>query len=166
MQPKNNFEIKLTTDSKVFNECAAMMAASDPWITLGIDFNHCVKAFEGPCKEVYVATLNNTIAGFAILQLCGSFKGYIQTLFVDKDMRGGGIGKKILQFCEKKILSISPNIFICVSSFNTGAIKLYEAVGFEQVGVLHNFIRTGFDELLLRKTVGPTAGYTPPGVQD
>jgi [ribosomal protein S18]-alanine N-acetyltransferase len=165
MQQENNISIELTTDSKWFSTCAEMMAASDPWKTLGMDYNHCVNAFEGPCKEVYVATHNKTIAGFAILQVCGSFKGYIQTLFVHKDLRGEGIGKKMLQFCEKRILSVSPNVFICVSSFNTGAIKLYEEFGFIKVGILSNFVRNGFDEWLLRKTVGPIAGYIVPDEQ-
>jgi [ribosomal protein S18]-alanine N-acetyltransferase len=165
MQQENNIVFELTTDSKLFSDCATMMAASDPWLTLGIDYNSCLRAFEGPCKEVYVVTYHNTIAGFAILQVCGSFKGYIQTLFVHTNMRGKGIGRKMLQFCEKRILSISPNMFICVSSFNKGAIKLYNAVGFVQVGVLTNFVRNGFDELLLRKTVGPVIGYIPPDIQ-
>ena len=165
MQQENNFSIELTTDSKRFSTCAEMMAASDPWKMLGMDYNLCVKAFEGPCKEVYVATHNNTIAGFAILQVCGSFKGYIQTLFVHKELRGQGVGKKMLQFCEKRILSVSPNVFICVSSFNTGALKLYEAFGFIKVGILSNFVRNGFDEWLLRKTIGPIAGYIPPGAE-
>ena len=161
MQEGINFHINLTTDSQVFSACATMMAASEPWITLGIDHTSCLKAFEGTGKEVYVAIDHNTIAGFAILQVCGSFKGYIQTLFVRNDMRSKGLGKKMLQFCEKKILSISPNIFICVSSFNKGALKLYEEFGFIQVGLLPNFVRDGFDELLLRKTVGPIAGFIP-----
>lgn len=165
MEQENNFTIELTTDNKWFSICAEMMAASDPWKTLGVEYNHCMKAFEGPCKEVYVATHNNSIAGFAILQVCGSFRGYIQTLFVHKDLRGNGIGTIMLQFCEKRIVSISPNIFICVSSFNKGAIKLYEEFGFIKVGILSNFVTDGFDEWLLRKTVGPIAGYLPPDEQ-
>ncbi len=166
MQPLNDIVIKQTTDIQVFDICAAKMSASDPWITLGMDYNHCINAFNGPSKEVYVVYCDNKIAGFSILQDSGSFKGYIQTLFVDKDLRGKGIGKKILQFCEKRIQSVSPNIFICVSTFNKDALKLYEAFGFIQVGTLTNFIRNGYDEILLRKTIGPIIGYMPAGKQD
>ncbi len=160
-----NIEIKLTGESEIFQQCAAMMAASDPWITLGMNYAYCLKAFDGPCKEMYVATNQDAIAGFAILQVCGSFKGYIQTLFVNKEIRGKGIGRRMLQFCEQRILEMSPNIFICVSSFNKGAIKLYKEFGFEHVGVLRNFVKKGFDELLMRKTFGPVAGYTPHDVE-
>ncbi|HWB26210.1 MAG TPA: GNAT family N-acetyltransferase [Chitinophagaceae bacterium] len=154
--------ITLTTGDTRISLCAAMMAASEPWLTLGMDYTYCQKAFEGPCKEVYAAMQHQTLAGFVILQTCGSFKGYIQTLFVNAELRGRGIGQMILQFCEKRILTFSPNIFICVSSFNKRAIKLYEECGFTHVGILPNFIKDGFDELLLRKTVGPIAGYVPP----
>jgi ribosomal-protein-alanine N-acetyltransferase len=70
-----------------------------------------------------------------------------------------GLGRKLLQFCEDRILKISPNIFICVSSFNVGAIKLYYEFGFKLVGELEDFVKKGFTELLLRKTFGPIVGY-------
>ena len=103
--------------------------------------------------------IEKEIAGFVILQIGGTFKGYIQTICVDEAFRSKGIGKRLLQFCEERILKISPNIFICVSSFNKGAIKLYEEFGFKLVGKLDNFVKEGFTELLLRKTFGPMAGY-------
>jgi ribosomal protein S18 acetylase RimI-like enzyme len=139
-----------------------MMFKTDPWITLGMDQARCRSAFDGECKEVYVLKEGDAIAGFAILQVCGSFKGYIQTLCVDEAWRGQGLGTRLLEFCEQRILKISPNIFICVSSFNTSAIKLYERFGFKLVGELKDFVKAGFSELLLRKTFGPMVGYQPP----
>ena len=50
-------------------------------------------------------------------------------------------------------------MFICVSSFNSGAIKLYYEFGFKLIGEMENFVKEGFTELLLRKTVGPRVGY-------
>lgn len=151
--------ICLTTDANIINACALMMASSDPWITLGMDYQQCRVAFDGPCKEIYAAQYENRIAGFMILQVCGTFKGYIQTICVSEDFRGRGFGKKILRFCERRILQVSPNIFICVSSFNKGALRLYEAFGFKLVGELTDFIKEGFTELLLRKSAGPIIGY-------
>ena len=69
--------------------------------------------------------------GFVIIQMDGTFKGYIQTICVSEDFRGKGLGKKLLNFCEERILKISPNIFMCVSSFNTGALQLYTDFGFK-----------------------------------
>jgi ribosomal protein S18 acetylase RimI-like enzyme len=137
-----------------------MMTQTDPWITLGISYEHCLQAFEGPCKELYILEVEGGIAGFVILQICGTFKGYIQTLCIEQRFRGRGLGTGILQFCEERILKISPNIFICVSSFNKGALELYMAFGFKIVGELENFVKAGYNELLLRKTFGAISGYT------
>ena len=142
------------TDKKPIAVCAMMMAKSDPWITMGIGYDQCLKAFEGSSKEIWVVEIDKEIAGFVILQLGGTFKGYIQTICIDAAYRSRGIGTKLLQFCEERILKISPNIFICVSSFNNGAIRLYKEFGFKLIGELDNFVKDGFTELLFRKTVG------------
>jgi len=159
MNISENISFKLTTDDQDISVCAMMMAETDPWITLEMNYELCLKAFEGPSKEIYVIAHNEKIAGFVILQTGGTFKGYIQTLCIGEAYRGKGLGKKLLQFCEERILKISPNIFICVSSFNKGAIKLYYEFGFKLIGELNDFVKEGFTELLLRKTYGPMVGF-------
>ncbi len=159
MTPQNKIIIKQTTDLQNIAVCAHMMSESDPWITLEMNYEQCLKAFEGNCKEIYIVETANEIAGFVILQTCGTFSGYIQTICISEIYRGRGFGKKLLQFCEERILKFSPNVFICVSSFNKGAIRLYYEFGFKLVGELDNFVKEGFTELLLRKTVGPRVGY-------
>jgi len=154
-----NFNINITKDPSHFGVCALMMSETDPWITLGMNYDQCLVAFEGTCKEIYIITIGKTIAGFVILQVCGAFSGYIQTICIREDYRGKGLGTILLKFCEERILKFSPNVFICVSSFNEAAIKLYYEFGFKLVGELNNFVKEGFTELLLRKTVGPRVGY-------
>jgi ribosomal protein S18 acetylase RimI-like enzyme len=126
-----------------------------------MNYENCLDAFKGDCKEIYIIELKNVIAGFIIIQTCGTFSGYIQTVCIDEPYRGMGFGKKLLQFCEERIHKFSPNVFICVSSFNKGAIKLYYEFGFKLVGELNDFVKAGFAELLLRKTKGPRVGYKP-----
>jgi ribosomal protein S18 acetylase RimI-like enzyme len=155
MEISEEMVIELTNDHMEFAYCAQMMTRTDPWITLEMDYDQCIPAFCGKGKEIYVAKIEDDIAGFVVLQIVGTFKGYIQTVCVGEDYRGKGIGRKLLQFCEERILKISPNIFICVSSFNTGAIHLYEDFGFKRVGELENFVKLGFTEILLRKSFGP-----------
>ena len=159
MESLENILFKLTTDPQDFSVCAKMMAESDPWITLGMDYKMCLTAFDGPSKEIYVIEKEKEIIGFVILQIGGTFKGYIQTVCIGESFRGKGLGKRLLQFCENRILKFSPNVFICVSSFNKGAIKLYYKFGFKLVGELNDFVKEGFTELLLRKSFGPIVGY-------
>jgi [ribosomal protein S18]-alanine N-acetyltransferase len=136
-----------------------MMAANDPWKTLGLDQAACRTGFDGPCKEVFIAHRKDEPAGFAIVQTGGTFNGYIQTLFVREPYRSDGLGRQLLAYCEGLIIKTSPNIFICVSSFNTRALRLYQEAGYSLVGTLNNFLVPGYDELLLRKTIGPKIGY-------
>lgn len=159
MEKADKVLIRLTTDSPDIAACAHMMSVTDPWITLDMNYEQCLKAFEGECKEIYIIEKENVIAGFVILQTSGTFSGYIQTICVDAAYRGMGLGKMLLRYCDERVLKFSPNLFICVSSFNSGAIKLYYEFGFKIVGELDNFVRQGFTELLLRKTVGPRVGY-------
>jgi ribosomal-protein-alanine N-acetyltransferase len=159
MKEKETVSIHITNNPEYIAICALMMSKTDPWITLGMKYDQCLKAFEGNCKEIYVIKYRKEIAGFVILQVCGTFSGYIQTICVGEDYRGKGFGTKLLQFCESRILKFSPNVFICVSSFNKGAMKLYYNFGFKLVGELDNFVKEGFTELLLRKSVGSRVGY-------
>jgi len=154
-----NIDIHQTKDQNHIETCAKMMSETDPWITLGMDYEICKKAFEGSFREIYILEFENRVAGFVILQMTGTFKGYIQTICIGEAYRGKGFGKRLLQFCEELILKISPNIFICVSSFNKGAIKLYYEFGFKLIGELENFVKEGFTEQLMRKTVGQMVGY-------
>jgi len=159
MEGEEKFSIHITKNSDNIPICALMMSKTDPWITLGMSFDQCLKAFEGNCKEIYVIEYGKEIAGFVIIQVCGTFSGYIQTICIGENYRGKGFGTRLLQFCESRILKFSPNVFICVSSFNKGAMKLYYDFGFKLVGELDNFVKEGFTELLLRKSVGPRVGY-------
>lgn len=151
--------IELSTNPDDFAVCARTMSVTDPWITLGLGYDDCLKAFDGAFKEVFLLKKNGEVIGFVIMQTQGTFKGYIQTICIDAAHRGGGYGTRILQFCEDRILQYSPNIFICVSSFNHGAIQLYTKFGFELVGELKDFVKKGYTELLMRKTFGAMAGY-------
>ena len=158
MKP-GNYIINITKDPKHFGVCALMMSKTDPWITLNMNYDQCLDAFKGTEKEVYIISIGKSIVGFVILQIYGAFSGYIQTICIREDYRGKGFGTILLKFSEERILKFSPNVFICVSSFNKGAIKLYYEFGFKLVGELDNFVKEGFTELLLRKTAGPKVGY-------
>jgi ribosomal protein S18 acetylase RimI-like enzyme len=100
------------------------MSESEPWKTLGRDYNASVATLSDPLKEVYVAVQGDDIAGFAILNMRGAFVGYIQTLCVAPALRGHGTGSILLRFAEERIFSDSPNVFMCVSSFNKDAQRL------------------------------------------
>lgn len=134
--------------------CARMMANSEPWITLRRDYDASLKILTDPSREVYLAMVGTEIVGFTILTMHGAFIGYLQSVCVAPQWRGKGVGGQLMDYVEKRILSETPNVFICVSSFNERAQKLYERRGYEVVGELKNWIVLGNSEILLRKTIG------------
>lgn len=134
---------------------AELMAASDPWHKLGLTRAHCLKTLEVPFRETYTLRAGGRIAGLVTITMYGTFKGYIQSLFVAEGFRGQGLGEELMAFAEKKIFASSPNVFLCVSSFNKGAIRFYRRLGYRKAGLLKDFVKKDSDELLMRKTTGP-----------
>lgn len=135
--------------------CARLMAGSEPWITLKRDYASGLKLLGDRLKEVYVAVDGARRLGFIVIVMAGAFKGYIQIVAVDPETRGFGVGRRMIAFAEKRIFSQTPNVFICVSSFNKGARRLYENLGYRLVGELKDYVVSGHSEFLLRKTTGP-----------
>ena len=139
--------------------CARMMSSSEPWLTLERSFEECMDLLEDPSKEVYVAVEAGQVLGFVILNMAGAFTGYIQTICVVEHERSRGIGTRLVEFAEKRIFRDSPNVFLCVSSFNPKARALYERLGYRLIGELKDYIVAGHSELLYRKTIAPIRDF-------
>ncbi len=132
-----------------------MMSASEPWLTLGRSFEKSLEIVRHPAKEVWVVPGTDGPCAFVILDMHGAFTGYVQTICVRPDERGRGLGTRLLGWAEARIFRESPNVFLCVSSFNPGALRLYERLGYAVVGTLDDYIVRGHAEVLMRKTRGP-----------
>ena len=143
--------------------CARMMAASEPWLTLGRGYNALLAAIQNPARELYLAKNQNEIAGLILLNFQGAFTGYLQSICVAPAWRGRGVGRELMALAERKVFARTPNLFLCVSSFNTAAQKFYLHLGYTVVGELKDYLVAGYDEILMRKTLGPLVGYTPLG---
>jgi [ribosomal protein S18]-alanine N-acetyltransferase len=154
-------EIKRTTDDKEIDACSMLMSQSEPFTTLQIDYEKCRKGMSGDYREIYIAEVNGEFAGFVVLMLAGVLRGYIQTICLQPQYRGKGIGTALLKFSEDRLAKEFPNVFMCVSSFNHEAQKLYHRLGFEKVGELKDHIIAGADEYILRKQICPTASFKP-----
>jgi ribosomal-protein-alanine N-acetyltransferase len=139
--------------------CAHMMANSEPWITLRRDYDASLKILTDPSREVYLAMVGDEIVGFTILNMNGAFVGYLQSVCVAPQWRGKGIGTQLMDFAEKRIFNETPNVFICVSSFNKRVQRSYERRGYEVVGELKDYIVPDHSEILLRKTIAPLTEF-------
>ncbi len=135
--------------------CARLMANSEPWVTLQRSYEESYKMLKDPSREVYVGRLGDETVGFLILVMKGAFVGYLQTVGLHREWRNRGIGSKLIEFAEERIFREAPNVFICVSSFNQEALRLYERLGYHIVGELKDYIINGHSEILLRKSIAP-----------
>lgn len=149
---------RLATDAEA-RTCAHLMANSEPWVTLGRSYEACLRIVQDPTREVYLSRDEGEIVGFVILCLTGAFVGYIQTICIHPGRRGHGLGSQLVEFAERKIMEEFPNVFMCVSSFNRDAQRLYQRLGYQVVGELTDYIVQGHSEILLRKTSGPLTTF-------
>jgi len=93
-------------------------------------------------------------AGFILLHQRG-FLGspYVAAVVVEEKFRCQQVGSTMLAFAER-IFSGSRHSYLCVSSFNSRALALYQRHGYVKVGELPDFIADGYCEFLMCKRLG------------
>ncbi|MFZ5644895.1 MAG: GNAT family N-acetyltransferase [Bacillota bacterium] len=110
---------------------------------------------EGMTKgEIHVALdENNQCLGYIWIALRGAFYDfpYCRSLAVRKDCRGRGVGTALLEYYEKVGFAKAARIFMLVSDFNERARKLYESLGYRQVGLMPDLFKEGVAEFILMK---------------
>ncbi len=124
-------------------------------------YEQCLAAVVDEGAETYVAGDDAGVAGFVIIVMKGSFVGYIRSLAVREDWRSRGLGSRLMAFAEGRIYRETPNVCICVSSFNERACALYLRLGYKPVGQLEDYVVRGHSEWLLRKSRGPLSEFRP-----
>ncbi len=159
----SEFEIRPVSVEGVADGCARMMSSTEPWISLGFGFEACRARTGDPAKEVFGAWVDRALAGFLILDMRGPLAGYIQTVCVDAEVRGRGIGSALIRAAEERVLRDSPNVFLCVSTTNDRARALYERLGYVRVGDLPDYLARGHTEVLMRRTSGPLLDFRASG---
>lgn len=135
-----------------FYWASRVMAASDPWKTLGRTEADCLTALQDPRCDVIVADDLGRPAGFAVVDprgLAGS--PYLRLIAVAQACRSRGVGTALLRHVEARFGEPAGNLFLCVSSFNPRARALYEREGFAYVGELSDYLVAGEAEIIMRK---------------
>lgn len=113
-------------------------------------------------REIFVALdESNQFLGHIWIALKGAFYDfpYCRSLAVKKEYRGQGVGTALLRYYEQVGFTTATRLFILVSDFNQKAKKLYERLGYIQVGLIPNLFKNGIAEHILVK-FGPEDGIT------
>jgi len=130
--------------------CNAITDASEPWQTLNerVDFSTYLTV-----NQAYVCTIGDAPAGFILFTQEPVFArgGYIRAIGVDPAKRRQGIGRKLLAFAESRIARRSPNVYLCVSSFNRQGRSFYKGLGYTRVGKLPGLIVPDASEYIFWK---------------
>jgi len=136
--------------------CARLMASTDPWITLGRSYEHCLSRCRQPEFVVHVIRISEQPRGFVLIHPTGlAGAPYITAIAIAQESRGQGLGAALLDHTEQYFPE-ARHIFLCVSSFNVAARRLYERRGYSQVGELKDYVIAGASEILMHKRLRAT----------
>lgn len=105
-------------------------------------------------EEIFLAFDNkDNCLGFVWVIMNGVFHSfpYLHIIAVKKEYRGMGIGRQLLRYIEELCFQNSSKVFLVVADFNLEARKLYEAMGYREVGILPSLYRKGITEYLMMK---------------
>lgn len=149
-------DVKRLDGEDALANCAALMASSPPWSTLGIPGSACLAALRADDVLVYgVHDSTGALAGFVAVMPRGlGGEPLLEFLCVRSDLQGRGLGTGLVRFAEERLFPEASNIYLFVSDINPRAAALYDRLGYRQVGALPDFNRTSQTEFLLRKSRG------------
>jgi ribosomal protein S18 acetylase RimI-like enzyme len=115
----------------------------------------CSALTEGITKqEMFVALdASGQCLGFIWFIPEGAFHAfpYLHIIAVRQEFRGLGVGKQLLSFFEETVFPDSSKVFLVVADFNPDAKRLYESLGYQQVGILPGLYKEGVTEYLMMK---------------
>ena len=117
---------------------------STPWTAQGL-----AEELENPQAHFLTALVGETVAGYiGVQEICG--EGYVTNVAVLPEYRRRGIGRALLcaaidgaraRGCAFLTLEVRPS--------NTGAIRMYESLGFSVMGRRKSFYRSPSEDALI-----------------
>lgn len=131
---------------------AELLANSEPWITLRITHDKCLKNCHNPDFQLFIAYSEGKPSGIILIDPCGvAGSPYIKSVAVYPEFRGQGIGAGLLSYAETLYKGKAKYMFLCVSSFNKRAQAFYSRNGYKIVGELKDYVIDGASEILVHK---------------
>ncbi len=129
---------------------ARLMAASEPWLTLGRGLDACLAACRRPEHVLFVARQDGEPVGFVLAHPRGvAGSPYIAAVAVAPAVRGQGVGALLLEHVAEHFRAEARHLFLFVSSFNAAARRFYERHGWQAVGEVKGLIIDGASEILM-----------------
>jgi len=111
----------------------------------------------GGYEYYVVADDNRRIGYFALLHRPAETSVLLSKLYVERQERGRGAGKSIVEFTENRCRELGArSLWLTVNRNNAGSIAFYRRMGFAVAGELVQDIGNGFvmDDYRMEKTIG------------
>lgn len=148
-------EIRLVHGVEEATFLSDLLAAMDPWRTLRYPASALAR-YLLRCDATlyrYAVLVHNQRKGVVCLRYPWLRGACLELIGLAVDVQRGGVGREILQWIEEQARREAPNVWVLVSTFNIRARAFYARQGFHEIGTLKDFVRPGYDEVLLRKVV-------------
>ncbi len=146
-----SLDIRIATE-KEHEWAAGLLAASEPWVTLGATTEQCREICGNPEYLLCIAHLNGNPSGAIIMHPRGlASSPYVKSIVVAAPYRNQGIGAALMDYADAYFRKTSRHLFLCVSSFNSRARTFYERLGYHAVGELEDHVINGASEILMHK---------------
>ncbi len=102
-------------------------------------------------ETLFIAMDEGICIGFMYYITNGAFHSfpYLHLIVVKEEYRGKGIGKLLIKKFED--ISDKDKFFLVVADFNSNAKRLYESIGYRQVGEVPGLYRNGITEYIMMK---------------
>lgn len=133
------------------------LANIDPWARVGYDPERMMAflaAVETGATR-YQIMADGLPAGVLVMRNPWLHGPYLHLFGLLPQYQRRGIGDVALRWIEAEARGRYRNLWLCVSSFNEGARRLYERHGYTLAGRLDGLVYDGLDELLMRKLLVP-----------
>ena len=107
-------------------------------------------------KELLVALdTDGSCLGFLWMIPNGAFHGfpYLHIIAVKPESRGRGVGSRMMRYFEEVLCRGSSKAFLVVADFNSKAKRLYESIGYREVGCVPDLYRKGVAESIMMKVL-------------
>jgi len=104
-----------------------------------------------------VAVADNEVIGYGVMSV-GAGEAHILNLCIDADFRCRGVGRRMLEYLVDRARAAGMSeAFLEVRPSNTAAIRLYQSMGFEQVGIRRGYYQAvgGREDASVLKLVLP-----------
>jgi len=135
--------------SLIANELAQL----EPWHTLAYTSDALGRYLSagGHDSMRFAVIKEGEIAGVVCVRFPWLRGAYLELIGLFPQAQGRGIGRAVCEWLEQEVSGHVDNLWTLVSSFNLPARRFYSNCRFMEIGVLKDFVRLGYDEILMRR---------------